>query len=301
VMGIAEVLPGFSGGTVAFVAGIYARMIANIRQGARVLSLLLRGRVPAAVAGLRALEWPFLLALFVPMLVAIFTTAGWLRDTVESRPVEVSAVLLGLALGATVVAARQLREPAAWHWLVTLAAAAGFFWLLGYSPGTIEDPSLLLLALGGAVAVCAWVLPGVSGSFLLLVLGLWVPVLDAIADRDVLGLLALLIGMTSGIAAFSTLLNWLLSRAHDAVLAVMLGLLLGSARILWPWPSDAGVGGSAELGAPVGSEAFLAAALALGAFGLVWMFGLLATAVERRRRVWLEARTPADGGAGTVG
>ncbi len=283
VMGLAEVLPGFSGGTVAFVAGVYERLIRNVRQGARVLSLLVRGRLPDALAGLRALDWPFVVALFVPMAVTVFSAAGVLVRVVEERPVEVSAVLLGLALGAAVVGARQLRAPAPIHWLLVVACGVGFFVLLGLRPGTVQEPTLLALAVGGAVAVCAWILPGISGSFVLLLLGLWVPVLDAVASRDLLALLAITIGLVVGLAGFSTALTWLLTKAHDLVLSVLLGLLLGSVRILWPWPSDEGVGASTELAAPPGSEGFLALALALSAFAVVWMFGLAATAVERRR------------------
>jgi putative membrane protein len=281
-MGVAEVVPGFSGGTVALVAGIYERLIAAIRQGARTLSLLLRGRPRDALGAFLAIEWPFLLALLAGMLVAVFTLAAQLETLIEERPVELSAVFLGLVLGAAVVASRQLRAPTPWHVLIGVVAAALAFVGLGVSPGTIEDPSFLLLLGGGAIAVSAWILPGVSGSFLLLVLGLWPAVVGAVADRDIVLLLVFAIGCAVGLAAFSTLLNWLLAHAHDVVLAALLGLMVGSVRILWPYPSDEGLG-NPELGAPEGDTMLLALALALTAFALVWMFGLAASAVERRR------------------
>lgn len=281
-MGIAEVVPGFSGGTVALVAGIYERLIAAIRQGARVLSLLLRGRVTDALAVVQAIDWLFLGALLAGMLTAVFTLASALERLIEERPVELSAVFLGLVLGAAVVASRQLRSPAPWHLPLGLLAAVVAFVALGVSPGTIDDPSLVLVFVGGAVAISAWILPGVSGSFLLLVLGLWTAVIGAVADRDVLLLGVFALGCVVGLAVFSTLLHWLLARAHDAVLAVLLGLMVGSVRILWPYPSDEGIGNPA-LGAPEGDTALLALALGLAAFALVWMFGLAASAVERRR------------------
>jgi putative membrane protein len=281
-MGIAEVIPGFSGGTVALVAGIYERLIAAIRQGARVLSLLVRGRVPDAVVALRAIDWLFLGALLVGMLTAVFTLASALERLIDERPVELSAVFLGLVLGAAIVASRQLRAPAPWHLLVGAVAAVVAFVGLGVSPGTITDPSLVLVLVGGAVAISAWILPGVSGSFLLLVLGLWPAVVGAVADRDLLLLGVFAIGCGVGLAVFSTLLHWLLARAHDVVLAVLLGLMVGSVRILWPWPADDGIG-SPTLGAPEGDTVLLAFALGLAAFALVWMFGLAASAVERRR------------------
>jgi putative membrane protein len=281
-MGIAEVIPGFSGGTVALVAGIYERLIAAIRQGARVLSLLLRGRVNDAMKALLAIDWLFLGVLLAGMLVAVFTLASTLERLIDERPVELSSVFLGLVLGAAVVASGQLRSPTPWHVLLGVVAAAVAFVSLGISPGTITDPSLLLVLAGGAIAISAWILPGVSGSFLLLVLGLWPAIVSAIADRDLLLLGVFAIGCGIGLAVFSTLLHWLLARAHDAVLAVLLGFMVGSVRILWPWPSADGIG-SPDLGAPEGDTVLLAFALALAAFALVWMFGLAASAVERRR------------------
>jgi len=290
VMGAAEVVPGFSGGTVALVAGIYERLVANVRQGARTLSLLVRARPRDAWRALLAIDWLFVLVLGVGMLTVLFSVVGPLSALLEDRPVEMSAVFIGLVLGAAVVASRRLRTPSPLHLGVTLLAAAVTFVALGFSPGTIDQPNLLFLMFGGAVAVTAWILPGVSGSFLLLLMGLYPAVVAAAADRD-LGILALFaIGCVLGLAAFSTALNWLLARAHDLVLAALIGLMVGSVRVLWPWPSEAGVGGSAELGAPVGSEVFLAAALALTAFALVYMGGLSATAVQRRMERWRTRR-----------
>ncbi len=282
VMGAAEVVPGFSGGTVALVAGIYERLVANVRQGARTLSLLVRARPRDAWRALLTIDWLFVAVLGVGMLTVLFSVVGPLSALLEDRPVEMSAVFLGLVLGAAVVASRRLRTPSPRHLGVALLAAGVTFVALGFTPGTIDQPNLLFLMLGGAVAVTAWILPGVSGSFLLLLMGLYPAVVAAAADRD-LGILALFaIGCVLGLAAFSTALNWLLARAHDLVLAALIGLMVGSVRVLWPWPSEAGVGGSAELGAPVGTEVFLAAALALTAFALVYMGGLSATAVQRR-------------------
>ncbi len=297
-MGAAEIVPGFSGGTVALVSGIYERLIVNIRLGARALSLLVRARPRDALRALALIDWLFIAVLSVGMFGVLFTLVGPMRTLLEERPVEMSSVFLGLVLGAAVVAARRLRTPAAWQLPVVVAAAAATFVVLGFSPGTVSDPNLLFIVVGGAVAVTAWILPGVSGSFLLLVLGLYPTVIAAAADRD-LGVLAIFaIGGVLGLASFSTALNWLLARAHDAVLAVLLGFMVGSVRVLWPWPSEAGVGGSAELGAPEGSEALLAFALALVAFSLVYMGGLTASAVQRwrDRRAERKAGLPGETG-----
>ncbi|MEX0952379.1 MAG: DUF368 domain-containing protein [Nitriliruptoraceae bacterium] len=282
-MGAAEVVPGFSGGTVALVAGIYERLIANVRQGARMLSLLLRGRFDAAWRALLAMQWLFLVALLVGMGTTIALVAGVLGRFIEQRPVEASAVFLGLVLGAAVVAAGQRRAPAAWHWLIVFGVAALTFLGLGVSSGTIETPSLLLLFVGVAVAVCAWILPGVSGAFLLLLVGLYPAVLAAVDQRDLAAIVVMALGALVGLAAFSTLLHWLLERAHDVVLAAMLGLMLGSTRVLWPWPSTDGMGDPA-LGLPEVGTAPLAIALVCGAFAAVWVVGLVADQLGTRSR-----------------
>lgn len=283
-MGLVEVVPGFSSGTIALVAGLYERLIANIRQGARVLSLVVRGRPAPALEALRRIEWPFVLLLFLPMGATAFVVAGRLHELLDARPMEMSAVFVGLVLGAAVVGTRQLRRPRPWHWLLSLATGAALFVVLGFTPGTIEDPSLLVLLIGGAIAICAWILPGVSGAFLLVLLGLYTPVLQIIRDRDVLAMAVFAVGMVLGLAAFSTALNWLLARAHDVVLAIGLGLLLGSVRVLWPWPVGDGFGATGALAGPdAPADGFLALALGLVAFSVVWMLGLTATAIQRRR------------------
>lgn len=288
-MGAAELVPGFSGGTVAFVAGIYERLVASIRQGARTLSLLVRGRPQDAWRAFTAIDWPFVVALAAGMIVTVLTLAEVLRTLLVERPVEMQAIFFGLILGAAVLAARQIREPNVWLMLLAVASAAVFFVIFGFTAGEQADPNGLWLLVGGALAISAWILPGVSGSFVLLVLGLYTAVIGAVTDRDVVTLAIFAVGCIIGLAAFSTALNWLLARAHDLVLAGLIGLMIASARVLWPWPSDGGLG-NPELGAPEGSTVFLAAALALAAFGLTWMFGLFATAIELRRERWLAKR-----------
>ena len=288
-MGAAELVPGFSGGTVAFVAGVYERLVAGIRQGARTLSLLVRGRPQDAWRAFTAIDWPFVVALAAGMLVALLTLAETLTTLLDERPVEMQAIFFGLILGAAVLAARQIREPNAWLILVGVASTFGFFVLFGFTAGDQIEPNGLWLLIGGALAISAWILPGVSGSFVLLVLGLYTSVIGAVADRDLVTLAIFGVGCIVGLAGFSTVLNWLLARAHDLVLAVLIGLMAASARVLWPWPTDGGLG-NPELGAPEGSSVFLAAALAFAAFGLTWMFGLFATAIELRRDRWRNKR-----------
>jgi putative membrane protein len=249
-MGAAEVVPGFSGGTVALVAGLYARLIANVGRGARLLGLVVRLRWREVPAALRAVEWPFVLVLLSGNAAALFTLAAVLERLLDARPVTMSGVFLGLVLGAAWTARRSLRAPLSRSArLAGVATALLTFALLGVRPVALADPALPVLALAGAVAVCAMILPGVSGSFLLLVLGVYEPIIAAVAGRDLVTLAVVAGGMVVGLALFAALLDRLLRRHHDRVLALLIGLMVGSSRALWPWPSATGVG-DATLGAP---------------------------------------------------
>ena len=261
-MGTADLVPGFSGGTVALVGGIYARLIANIRAAAHVVSVVLRLRLRALPDALRALDWTFLIALLAGIVGAAFLLASTLRGLLAAQPVVMSAVFLGLVLGAALAARHQLREPATTRTFGVVALSAVVTALaLGARPDTLGDPPLVLVGATAAIAVCAMILPGVSGSFLLLLLGTYEPIIAAVADRDLVVIAVAVVGAAAGLLSFSTLLNWLLRRAHDVVLAALIGLMIGSARVLWPWPSATGVGDPA-IAAPEGQV--LAAAAAAG-------------------------------------
>ena len=264
-MGAADVVPGFSGGTVALVGGIYPRLIDNVRAGAHVLSVVARLRVREIVPALRALDWTFLIALLGGLGAAVVTLASTLEHLLEGWPIRMSAMFLGLVLGAAVTARHQLKGPATLRLaVIALASAVVTSFLLGVSPGALSDPTPLFLFGAAVIAVCAMILPGISGSFILLLLGVYAAVISAISQRDMTAIGAIVLGMIVGLASFATLLHWLLERAHDLVLAVLIGLMVGSARVLWPWPSATGVG-DPTLGAPSG-DVLVPVLAALGAF-----------------------------------
>jgi putative membrane protein len=274
-MGTADTVPGFSGGTVALVAGIYERLIANVRQGARAASLLVRGQLRAAVRALGVVEWVFVVALLSGIGSAIVLLASFLERQLDQAPVRMSAIFLGLVIGATVVAVRELRQPSARHALIGAVVAVVTFVALGARPVAAGAPSLPFLLVAGAIAICAMILPGISGSFLLLLLGVYEYVIGAVSARDLAVLGVFAAGCVLGLASFSTLLNWALRHHHDAVLAALLGLMAGSARVLWPWPSATGVG-DPTLGAPVTADVPVVAALVVGAIAAVVAFAAVA-------------------------
>lgn len=278
-MGTADLVPAFSGGTVALLAGVYERLVANVRQGARALALGLRGRPGAALRALGAVEWRFVLPLLGGIAIAIVGLAEVLGQLLETRPRQLAAVFLGLVAGATVVAVGDVRRPGARTLAVGLVVAVGTFVGLGVTGGSVEDPTLPAFFGAGALGVCALILPGLSGAFLLVLLGMYEHALDAVRDADLLAVGVLALGAVAGLAAFSTLLNWLLREHHDVVLAALIGLMVGSTRVLWPWPGSEI--SDPRLGAPVAGEVPVALALALVALALVVAVGRLARRATR--------------------
>ena len=241
VMGAADVVPGVSGGTVALLLGVYEQLLGTIRDGSTALGRVVRGEIREGFGDLRRLDWWFLTPLVAGMLATITALAGVIQALLENHPEELAGLFLGLVAASVVVAARM---PAAWSSLrvgsATLAAVV-LFVVLGFSGGPVADPSPMALFGAGAVAVCAWILPGISGAFLLLMLGMYPSVLGAV-DDGIFGDLAMVAaGALVGLALFSMILGRLLDRHRDTVLAVLVGLMAGSLRVLWPWPNGVGV------------------------------------------------------------
>ena len=273
-MGAADIVPGVSGGTIALIFGIYERLVASVRAGSSALGHLLKGDLAGFKDWIRRVDWMFIIPLGVGILTAIIALAPLIKHLLEDEAVVMSAVFLGLVGGSVVVAWRILRNPSVQHLLIIVAVGVVAFVLLGLRGGTTEesvsqvaDPSLLAFFLAGAIAICAMILPGISGSFLLVILGMYGPVLAAVTDRDLASLLVFMIGAVIGLALFSQILDRALHRHHDVVIASLIGLMAGSVRVLWPWPFGVD---STELGAPDGQViASLAAALIAFVAGVV--------------------------------
>jgi len=235
-MGAADIVPGVSGGTVALVVGIYERLITNVRAGAAVVGAVVRGRLAEVPARLREIEWLWIGALLVGIGAAILTLAHAIEVLLEEQPVRMAALFFGLIVGSVFLAWRLVSRRTTGRVLVAAGSAAAAFVVLGFRSGPVADPGPGLFLAAGAVAICAMILPGVSGSFLLLMLGMYDNVLGAVNDRDLVVLAAFGLGCVIGLAAFSTLLHWLLAHHHDTVMAALVGLMIGSLRVLWPWP-----------------------------------------------------------------
>ena len=233
-------MPGVSGGTVALVLGIYVDLIDNVRRAAGALGRLVRGDVRGAIDALRRVDWVFVIPLLVGIGAAVVALSGLIEDALHDHAEAMAGLFLGLVVGSIFVAWRLVRSPAPIHVVVALVVGAALFFALGFQSGPVTDPALPVFLGAGAIAICAMILPGISGSFLLLMMGMYAAVLGAVHDRELVQLGVFLLGAVIGLSLFSSLLSWLLDRYADLVLAALIGLMIGSLRVLWPWPNGSG-------------------------------------------------------------
>ncbi|MEM9034630.1 MAG: DUF368 domain-containing protein [Actinomycetota bacterium] len=251
LMGSADVVPGVSGGTIALVLGIYERLVGNVHQGAKALGRLVRGDVRGFVVEFRRIEWWWIASLGAGIVLAVLVLASILDQLLEDHPEVMSAIFAGLVVASIWVAWGNLRNRDTTRLAIIAGVGVVAAVVLGLRTDTNDDPAWWFLIIAGAIAICAGILPGISGSFTLLMLGLYDHVIDAIDERDLATIALVGIGAVVGLALFSSALDWLLNHHHDTVVAALIGLMAGSLRILWPWPA-AEEGGIDEvaIGAP---------------------------------------------------
>ncbi|WP_341952138.1 DUF368 domain-containing protein [Salinibacterium sp. TMP30] len=246
LIGFAEIVPGVSGGTIALLVGVYDTLIDGAGHLARGVALTIgdgiRGRgLSRAAAHFRSVRWNVVLPIGIGMLLAIVVGAAVLAPLLEEYPTGTRAVSAGLIAASLIVPARMvggrwtLREI-----LVGLLAAALTFALTGLPRAGEAEPTLLLVAVAAAFAICALVLPGVSGSYVLLIVGMYAPTLAAVNDRNFAYLGTFILGAIVGLGLFVSALQWLLKNRRRITLVIMTGLMLGSLRALWPWQTESG-------------------------------------------------------------
>lgn len=232
LMGSVEIIPGVSGGTMAFILGIYEDLINAIKSfDTNVIKKLTKRQFKEAI---NYLPLPFLFTLGIGMLVAIFTLAQVLSVLLDEQPVYVFAFFFGLILASIIAIGAKVRWAMLPAIMLVIGAVVAFI-IVNLVPTSIDDPTAPGLFFGGMVAVVALILPGVSGSFILLVLGLYDFVLGAVSNRDIGTLIIVVLGCLVGILGFSRVLSWLLKHHEQATVATLVGFMIGSLWRIWPW------------------------------------------------------------------
>jgi putative membrane protein len=238
LMGAADVIPGVSGGTVALIVGIYERLIHSIKVGVSAVLAAVRLDLATARRRLAEVEWLLVLPLGAGILTALVIGARIIPTLLEDYREPVSAVFFGLILGSAVVPYRRIEHVGRTETVLILLAALAAFVLVGLPPREIADPQLVYVFFSAAIAICAMILPGISGAFILLVLGIYAATLEALRELDVPYVLTFVAGAAIGLGAFSRLLEWLLTHRHSVTMAALTGLMIGALRALWPWQTE---------------------------------------------------------------
>jgi putative membrane protein len=244
LIGIAEIIPGISGGTIALITGVYNRIINSAAEAFKGLALLFtfsKTNWIQAGSRFRSMSWSMLIPMLIGMVIALFAAAGIVEPLLEQYPTLTKALFAGLIAASLVVPIRL--SGGRWglsEYAIALVAAVAAFAFTSIPRGVDLDPGFWLIAGSAAIAVCALVLPGVSGSYLLLALGMYAPTIAAVNDRDFGYLGTFVLGALVGLGLFVGLLQWLLQHKSRITLVVMSGLMVGSLRALWPWQSETG-------------------------------------------------------------
>lgn len=243
LMGSAEVVPGVSGGTLALIVGIYQTLINSIADlvlSVRQLVGLAPGKASTktAVSTFKSLPWHLLIPVAIGMGAAVILGAKLIEPLLDEQPIAMKALFFGLVIAGTYVPAHMVTKLGGWSpsfVLLGLISAVFVFFLTGLPQGNMADPSLIVVFFSALIAICALVLPGVSGSFLLLTVGMYDPTIAAVNDRNFTYLIVFALGAILGLAIFVSLLKWLLENRARVTLVIITGLMLGSLRALWPW------------------------------------------------------------------
>ncbi|MCL4238094.1 MAG: DUF368 domain-containing protein [Anaerolineae bacterium] len=238
-MGSADLVPGVSGGTMALLFGIYEELIHSIRiVSSKVPRLVLQGEIRNAVS---AVPWAFLVPVGAGMMVALFSLAQLLSHLLDNHPVFVWSFFFGLVAASVWIVGRRVG-----HWdmkaygMLAVGAVATYV-LVGAVP--VETSTALpVFFVSGMIAIVAMILPGISGSFILVLIGKYTQVLDLVTSRDLITLGVFTLGAVVGLALFSRVLSYMFQHHHTTLMAFLTGVLLGSLRKVWPWKETVEMG-----------------------------------------------------------
>ncbi|NCF41798.1 MAG: DUF368 domain-containing protein [Bacteroidetes bacterium] len=231
-MGAADVVPGLSGGTIAFISGVYEELIATLNS--INLNSLKTLKLQGVSATWKKINGNFLLALFGGILLSILSLSKLVAWLLHEEPVLLWAFFFGLVLASIIFVLKKINQ---WNSAVFLGLILGgvFAYQLTQLNALGNSDSNWYLFLSGAIAICAMILPGISGAFILVILGSYANVLQALNDKDIAKITIFMTGALIGILSFSRLLKWLFKRFKNMTLAVLTGFMIGALSKIWPW------------------------------------------------------------------
>ncbi|MGI1677747.1 MAG: DUF368 domain-containing protein [Cellvibrionaceae bacterium] len=231
-MGAGDVVPGVSGGTIAFITGIYEELIDSLRSiNVEAVKILFSQGIPAAW---KHINGTFLFSLFSGVLLSVLSLAKLIGLCLENYPVLVWSFFFGLVCASIIYILKQINK---WSLVEVSTLLIGTLLALAVSylkPAQLSSDWWVIM-LAGSIAICAMILPGISGAFILVLLGLYPVILTAITSLNFIILVSFAFGCLCGLLVFSHVLSWLLHNFHNSTLALLTGFLLGSLNLLWPW------------------------------------------------------------------
>ncbi|HIF9196340.1 TPA: DUF368 domain-containing protein [Photobacterium damselae] len=231
-MGAADVVPGVSGGTIAFITGIYDTLLESIRRiNPKLISVLKEKGLKGAFEHVNG---AFLIALFAGILTSIFTLARFITWMLHTHPIPLWSFFFGLIIVSVIHMFKQVDRWALTRFIAVILGAAFAYGITVVNPVSM-DPTPVNIVIAGAIAICAMILPGISGSFILLLLGMYAPILGAAKSMDVVTLGLFAMGCVIGLLTFSHVLSWILRNYRDIALTFLTGLMIGTLGKIWPW------------------------------------------------------------------
>jgi putative membrane protein len=283
-MGAADVIPGVSGGTIAFITGIYEELINSIKSINLVaLKLLITGKFAEFW---KAINGTFLLSLVTGIAISIISLAKGLKYLLDHYPILVWSFFFGLVVASAIYVARTIKT---WNLATIISGIAGIiiaYFITVITPAE-ANTTYWFIFLSGAIAICAMILPGISGSFILVLLGMYKFILEAVGNFELAIIFTFLAGAAVGIISFSNVLSWLLKKYHNPTIALLSGFMIGSLNKVWPWKEvvetftdrhgeikplieENILPGTYEL--ITGNQSFFVGAIALAIFGFMLIF-----------------------------
>lgn len=231
-MGAADVVPGVSGGTIAFITGIYEELINSIKSvNLKAIKLLFAFKLAEFW---ETINGTFLISVFIGIGISVFSLAKGLEYLLHHYPILVWSFFFGLIVASAIYVARSIKR---WKADTVIGGLAGIVvaYLITVITPAEANTSYWFIFLSGSIAICAMILPGISGSFILVLLGMYKFILSAVGDMNLAVILTFMAGAAIGIIAFSNVLSWLLRKFHNTTIAVLAGFMVGSLNKVWPW------------------------------------------------------------------